>query len=156
MALDTSAVDSRSVAATEKLKRLLARGSDLQLANGDTLTVVYSARTFAQIEVTYGSLTAYLTELDRGTDGRLFGLIAFTLGAVLQRRPEDCYQLIDTRRLRDYGEAFSAALIEALPWVASDGNEGNVEGSKTTLSPGVDSSTSPSPIGTSAQTSSGG
>jgi hypothetical protein len=140
--------------AAEQIRRLIARGSDLVLADGSTVTIVYSARSFARIEAEYGSLNAYMTALSEGTGGKLFGLLAFTLGLILGQPVDRVWDLIDVRRLNDYIEAMGAALIEAMP-PAPEAGRGNPNGLTTAPSPGPDSSTSGWSTSTSRPTISG-
>lgn len=146
-------LNADTVKAAEEIKRLLARGSDVVLADGATVTIVYAARSFAAIEVEYGSLNAYMEAIQRGTGGRIFHDIAYTLGLVLRQSVDQVWDLIDTRRISDYLEAMSAALLEAMP--PQEAAAGNGGGPTTAPSPGAGSSTSPSSTGTSAPSSFG-
>lgn len=144
--------DKRTRAAAER-KRLVAKGSDLTLIDGATVTVVYSARKLAQIEEDYGSLDAYWAAIGEGTAGKFFRHLAYTIGLVLGMSPDDAYDLIDTRRVREYMAAIAAALVEAMPEAEDD--QGNAEAPGTTSSPGASSSTSPAPPSTTRRASSG-
>lgn len=148
------ALDSSTIEAAEQVKRLIARGSDLVLADGSTVTIVYSARTFALIEAEYGNLSAYMGALAQGTGGKLFGQLAFTLSLILSQPIDRVWDLIDTRRLNEYIEAMGAALIEAMPPQPKD-QQGNPAGLTTAPSPGSDSSTSAWSTSTSVPTASG-
>lgn len=139
--------------ASAEIKRLLARGSDIELANGDVVTLVYTARMLARIEVEYGSLNAYLADVQLGTGGRIFHALAFTLGLALRQPVDRVWDLIDTRRLADYVSGMGAALLEAMP--PQEAAAGNGGGPTTAPSPGDDSSTSPWSTGTSRQPTSG-
>ena len=136
------------------IKRLLARGTDIELRNGDVLTVVLTARELALIELEYGSLLAYMDLVAASVGGKVFNLLAFTLGMLLRQPADRMWDLIDTRRLREYTDALAAALTEAMPPM-EEGAEGNGDGSTTTPSPGNSSSSSSSPSSTSPQPSSG-
>lgn len=125
--------------ASAEIRRLLARGSDLELANGDSVTLVYTARLFARIEVEYGSLNAYLQDIQQGTQGKIFHAIAFTLSLVLRMPVDKVWDLIDTRRLSDYVAAMGAALLDAMP--PQESGQGNGDGPTTAPFPGDDSST---------------
>ncbi len=132
--------------------RLLARGSDVELADGSTATVVFGARILALIEAEYGSVNALLDRLGEGPGGPLYQTLAFVFSLVLRQPIDKIWDLIDTRQADDYTEAIIAAYLEAVP---RKSNQGNGQGPKTAPSPGPNSSTSSSRSSTSPLANSG-
>ncbi len=134
------------------IRRLLARGSDVELADGTIVTIVFGSRILATIEAEYGSVNALLDRLGEALGGPLYGTLAFVFSLVLRQPVDKVWDLIDTRRSTEYTEAIIAAYLEAVP---RKSDQGNGQGPKTAPSRGRNSSTSSSPSSTSPLTSSG-
>jgi hypothetical protein len=134
------------------LKRLIADGNEVTFADGSSTRIRFNARIMASIEDQYGSLDAFMAELQAATGSKFYHHINYVFQIVM-RLPEDkVWDLIDTKRVMEYFKAIGAALLEAMP--EPDAAEGNGVATPG-LSPGVASTTSPSPSGTSTRRSSG-
>jgi hypothetical protein len=139
---EARAAKIRAEQAAER-RRLIARGSDMTLANQDVLTVVFTPRLMAKIEDDYGSLNAYWDAIGEGTTGKWFHHLTYTLELVGGYTHDEALDLIDPKRTREYMDALGAALLEAMPAAPEEVDSGNGSGAPAP-SPGPSSSTSPS------------
>lgn len=138
-----------------ELRRMIAKGSDIELADGTNVTVVFTARMMGAVEAEYGSIQAYLEALRQGNGGKIYTLLAWTFSKVCKVSQDQAWDLIDSKRLGEYMEALTTALVESMP--EFEEIRGNVmAGTDPATSPGPDSSTSPSPSSTSSPRPSGG
>lgn len=143
--------DTRAAA----IRRLLAKGTDIVLRDGSVLELVLTPAMLARLEIEYGSLSDFSLALQANMRGRLFHHVSFVLAMAMKTSQERMLEQMDSRRIGQYLDAITAALIEALP--DQEGVEGNADGQATNLpvSPGASSSISPSPSSDSRRGSSG-
>lgn len=139
-------------AANQQVKRLLARGTMVRLADGREARLKFKSRSLARVEMQYGSIDAYLAKLRESMKGQLFHHICWTLQVLLDVSEDEAWDLFDSKHVSEYTSAISRALVEALP-VEDEG--GNPPQPPANGSPGSATTTSPSSPGASIQSGSG-
>jgi hypothetical protein len=94
---------------------LTATGKQIELYNGNVLTLRYTFGSIAAIEKEYGSVKALEQKLKAAADGEAFTTLGFALWAGTQRKmPLPAFlDLLQPGRMKEYGEAFGAAFAEA-------------------------------------------
>jgi len=98
--------------------KVLSMGQPVRLLDGTTRSIRYGCAGLQRLEDDFGSLGAVMQSLAAGADGKAVTDVVRMLAAGMGERPEVLVDQLDTRQLRHYREAVSAALAEALP--ASD------------------------------------
>ncbi|RSO40118.1 hypothetical protein DMH15_15970 [Streptomyces sp. WAC 06725] len=163
---------------------LLAEGGTITLTDGTSVSLRYSFRALALLEARFGSVAAVQDAIDSTGAGAAFGPLMQIIGAgalgpggfephirehqdakgnrkvsdvVFRRRTDgaDLADLLHPGRLDEYTRAFTAALEKALSSQGNDHAGPTPAIPVTTVSPGLNASTSPSVPSTFSPVSSG-
>lgn len=127
--------------------RLVARGREVTLADGSTVTVRFTFAVLAAIEREFDSVAEYSLSLATNLSGRWYEAVRGGMVAAAGVPVGLVDDLLDTTRIGDYALALDEALTEALPPLPDLPvvDEGKAPGG-TTDSPGASTTTSePSP-----------
>lgn len=134
-------------------QRLVAAGAEVDLG-GTMVRIRFDNRALVELERRWGSLKAFVAELEKGQEGRMFTCLSDAISACVRDLPADPIDLMEPARFGEYAEAVLAAFEEAMPSV-TEADRGNGRGPKGP-SRGAGSSSSRSSAGRSTRSASGG